>query len=297
MRQSVSYLIEALTLASPINGQPNTIGSDSTSDNSIEELNNKLELKNKQLSSARARILRNNILGATVLLLTLSAIALLIYRPAIIEPFLSGWYAVVIIFVFFYMLIFDMVFLINYVRLSKLEKRINEEIRDLENEIDLAGIGIDSRERRAEKLFKLHQLELEKYCKQNQRQGNRVFNAGIFFILVGFLIVGISINLVSNGVQNEKIVAILGGIGTILSDFIAAKYLKMFSDTTKALTDFQNRLVTTHNLMFSNFLVSKIKKEELRDSTLSAMVSDMAKGRLQEGEKRNQVPVEQIYSM
>jgi hypothetical protein len=42
MRQSVSYLISALTLMNPVDGQPSTIYRDSTSDKIVEELNYKL---------------------------------------------------------------------------------------------------------------------------------------------------------------------------------------------------------------------------------------------------------------
>ena len=287
MRQSISYLIAALTLISPVNGQPNANNHDSTSGNIIDELNNELEIKNKQRINVRARIFQNNILGATVVLLSLLSIALYIYRPEIILPFLSGLNGVIIILVVLYMFIFDIVFLINYIRLSNRERGINEEIRHLKNQIDLAKTGIDSLEQRAEKLFQLHQFELEKYYKQNLSQGNRVFNAGTIFVLLGFLITGISIYLVSNSVENVRIVAILGGIGTILSDFVAAMYLRMFSDTTKASAEFQKRVATTHNLLFGNFIVSKIKKEELRDNALSALASELAKGTLLEREKGN----------
>jgi hypothetical protein len=202
-----------------------------------------------------------------------------IYRREIVMPYLSGWIGIIAAFVVFYIFIFDIVFLINYIKFSNRERKIDEEIRDLENQIVLAKTGIDSLEKRAEKLFELHQFELEKYYKQNLRQGNRVFNAGTIFVLLGFLITGISIYLVSNSVENVRIVAILGGIGTILSDFIAAIYLRMFSDTTKASAEFQKRLATTHNLLFGNFMASKIKKEELRDNALSALASELAKGR------------------
>jgi hypothetical protein len=152
------------------------------------------------------------------------------------------------------------------------------EIRDILNEIDLEKIEVTSTEARAEKLFKLHQYELEKYYNQNLRQGNQVFIAGLLFISIGFMIIGFSLYLITReNASNSEIVAILGAIGTILSNFIAAIYLKMFSETIKSATSFHNRLVATHNLMFGNYLTSKIKNVDLKEKTLSDISTNLGK--------------------
>lgn len=157
---------------------------------------------------------------------------------------------------------------------------LESALRDLENEIDLAAIDLESIEKRAEKLFKLHQYELDKYYTQNLRQGNQIFIIGFVFFMIGFLIVSGSIYLIAFKTMDKDssiIIAGLGAIGTILSNFIAAIYIKMFSETARTSTQFHNRLVTTHNLMFSNFISSKISDKILRENTYSQIAGNLAK--------------------
>jgi small-conductance mechanosensitive channel len=147
---------------------------------------------------------------------------------------------------------------------------------------------IKPREKRAEKLFKGHQIEVQKYYDQNLRHNAWIFFAGLVCIVLGFVIIGGTIYLVfikplsSPGIGlDEKIVAAcLGAVGGILSNFIAFVYLNMFSKTLSSLTKSHNRLVATHYLHIGNFLVSKIENVGLREKTLAAIASKL--GMLQE---------------
>jgi hypothetical protein len=58
---------------------------------------------------------------------------------------------------------------------------------------------------------------------------------------------------------------------------MAAIYIKMFSETAKTSTQFHNRLVNTHSLMFSNLISSKISEKLLRENTYSKIASSLAK--------------------
>jgi hypothetical protein len=179
----------------------------------------------------------------------------------------------------FYLIIFFFYFIFKILKSSDLIRVFELNLRDLENEIDLASIDLDSREKRAEKLFKLHQYELDKYYTQNLRQGNQIFKMGFIFFMIGVLIVAASIYLITFKVHNKDtsiIIAGLGAVGTILSNFIAAIYIRMFSETAKTSTQFHNRLVTTHNLMFSNFISSKIDNDALRENTYSQIAGNLA---------------------
>jgi hypothetical protein len=181
--------------------------------------------------------------------------------------------------IYIYSIMFLFYFIIKISKSSDLIREFELNLRDLENEIDLANIDLDSREKRAEKLFKLHQYELDKYYTQNLRQGNQIFKMGLFFFIVGFFIVSGSIYLIAFKVHDNDssiIIAGLGAVGTILSNFIAAIYIKMFSETAKTSTQFHNRLVTTHNLMFSNFISSKINDNTLRENTYSKIAGNLA---------------------
>lgn len=146
------------------------------------------------------------------------------------------------------------------------------ELQELENELDLLSISHSSLEERSEKLFKHHHLELKKYYDENLKQSSWIFVVGIVCILIGFAIIGITLYFLiansSNELENKIIVASVGAIGAILSNFIAVIYLKMHAETVKALTEFHNRFVNTHHFYFSNFLLSKIQNEDKREDAL-----------------------------
>jgi hypothetical protein len=160
-------------------------------------------------------------------------------------------------------------------------RELEIEIRDIENELDLLSIADTSIEQRAEKLFKLHQFELKKYYDQTLRHSAWIFVVGLVCIVLGFTIIGITLYLVVSNFPvkelSEKIVlASLGAIGGVLSNFIAVIYLKMYSETIKSLTEFHNRLVLTHHLHFGNFLTAKIADQTLREKTLAEIASNLA---------------------
>ncbi len=174
-----------------------------------------------------------------------------------------------------------MFLLIPFIRPTR---EIEIQIRDIENELDLLSISQSSIEERAEKQFKLHQLELKKYYDQTLRQSAGIFYVGLICIFLGFVIIGVTLYLVFSSSTSKEIdtsekiiLASLGAIGAILSDFIAFIYIKMYSETIQSLTEFHNRLVVTHFLHFGNFLVGKITDKDLREKTLADIASNLAK--------------------
>ncbi|PRT07189.1 hypothetical protein C6356_01880 [Bacillus wiedmannii] len=146
------------------------------------------------------------------------------------------------------------------------------ELQEVENELDLLSISHSSLEQRSETLFKHHHLELKKYYDENLKQSSWIFLVGIACILIGFAIIGITLYFLiansSNELENKIIVASVGAIGAILSNFIAVIYLKMHSETVKSLTEFHNRFVNTHHFYFGNFLLSKIQNKDKREDAL-----------------------------
>ena len=156
---------------------------------------------------------------------------------------------------------------------------IEQKIFELQNEIDLLSIDDTSLEERAEKLFRLHQLELKKYYDQTLIHSRLIFLVGIFSIFAGFIFIGVAFYLIFkhpvNAFSEKVLIGVLGSIGAILSNFVAVIFVKMYSETIKSLTEFHNRLVITHYLHFGNFLVAKIKDDKLRESTLSRLAENI----------------------
>ncbi|WP_371410830.1 TRADD-N-associated membrane domain-containing protein [Bacillus wiedmannii] len=166
-------------------------------------------------------------------------------------------------------------FFFVYFLIEPIRKPANEyviELQEVENELDLLIISHSSLEERSEKLFKHHHLELKRYYDENLKQSSWIFVVGIACILIGFAIIGITLYFLiansSNELENKIIVASVGAIGAILSNFIAVIYLKMHSEAVKSLTEFHNRFVNTHHFYFSNFLLSKIQNEDKREDAL-----------------------------
>lgn len=150
---------------------------------------------------------------------------------------------------------------------------MDTQIRDIQNEIDLLEVENESGERRAEKLFKNHQFELKKYYDQALNQGRSIFYIGVFCVLIGVVIILSTLWAITKASDlkiDEKVIAGLTGIMTsILINFIGVIYLKMYSETVNSLKEFHSRLVTTHHLHYSSFLIEKITDIPLKEKTLS----------------------------
>ncbi|WP_253262809.1 TRADD-N-associated membrane domain-containing protein [Bacillus cereus] len=199
---------------------------------------------------------------------TFLVLALLYYSEGMIKDSILGRYTEVILgLIAGGMVIVSMVNFLAPLRLSLTE--YITELQEIENELDLLSISYSSLEERSEKLFKHHHLELKRYYDENLKQSSWIFVVGIACILIGFIIIGTTLYFLminnSNELENKIIVASVGAIGAILSNFIAVIYLKMHSEAVKSLTEFHNRFVNTHHFYFSNFLVSKIQNEDKRE--------------------------------
>ncbi|AHZ17241.1 TRADD-N-associated membrane domain-containing protein [Bacillus velezensis] len=159
------------------------------------------------------------------------------------------------------------------------DQRLTTMIYDIEREIDLLQSD-DSLKNRSETLFKQHDLQLKRYYDLNLRQNSFVFWVGISCIVLGFVFIGITLYLISGNIlgnpQNKIIVAATGALAGILSNFIAAIYLKMHTNSINSLTEFHNRIVNTHHFYFSNFLISQIKDEQKREETLANLALNIS---------------------
>ena len=161
--------------------------------------------------------------------------------------------------------------------LRKPSYHLENQIKEISNEVELQEIDTSSIELRAEKLFKNHQFELKRYYDQTLRHSSWVFLTGIGCIIIGILFAAVTFYFVLGGKASEnQLTAMVGISSALFSNFIGVVYLRMYSQTAKALTEFHNRLVGTHNLHFSNFLSAKITEKNLREKTLSEISLKLA---------------------
>lgn len=154
--------------------------------------------------------------------------------------------------------------------LSSSKNKTFEKIKETSDELDYVNLENESDILKAEKQFKLHQNELQKYYNLNLSQSQKIFYIGIFCIVIGFGIIGYTLWILSTqeNIKHGMELVLTGGIGGILSNFIGIIYLKMYSETLKVLIEFHNKLVYTHNLHFSNYLLAKVETKEMKEKIL-----------------------------
>lgn len=153
-----------------------------------------------------------------------------------------------------------------------------DRIKETSDELEYLNIEDESDIKKAEKQFKLHQNELQKYYSQNLSHSQKIFYTGIVCIILGFGIIAFTMWILSTkNINNTLELMITGGIGGVLSNFIGVIYLKMYSETLKVLIEFHNKLVYTHNLHFSNYLLAKVENKELKEKILQEAILAIVK--------------------
>jgi hypothetical protein len=163
-------------------------------------------------------------------------------------------------------------------------KSLRYDLSDIDNQLDLIRIPDQSQEQKAQKLLQIQQFELKRYYDQTLRQSNGIFYVGVLTMILGFSVIAWSMYFVSHnfitsqggdGTALQKwtgesvIVAVLGAIGGILTNFVGAMYIKMFSEIVQAVTKSHASLVATSHLHLANVLAANIRADELRERTLA----------------------------
>lgn len=157
-------------------------------------------------------------------------------------------------------------------------QRIDTDIAELDFEIEFAGAPIEPRERRAEKLLHLNQTQLRRYYTLNIGQNRWTLFAGLFCIAVGLGLVVTTIVLVTRGgTESEGVVAVVGSLGAILSNFVGALYVRMHGAVSSALQTFHGNLVKTHRLYLASLLVSRVDETDRREQTLADIAKALGK--------------------
>jgi hypothetical protein len=158
---------------------------------------------------------------------------------------------------------------------------LDNDLGQIEFQIDLFSQKFSEEELKAEKLLRLNDFQLRRYYELNLNQNRWVFKLGTGCIAAGVFIIVATLYALQNMPPKEdlalKIVtAVLGGVGAILTNYIAAIYLKMSASASDNLASFHGRLVETHQLMLANLLIARIGNPVLRWDTLSKLAIKMA---------------------
>ncbi len=147
-------------------------------------------------------------------------------------------------------------------------------LEDTDFEIDLQQFEVGVRERRAEKILRINGIQLRRYYDLNLSQNIWVFGLGILCILLGIGVIAVTLYLVlefAETVEGKIITGVVGSIGSLLVNYVAAIYLKMHASATSNLAAFHSRLVGTQQALLGNLLASRIEDETKRWETLSKL--------------------------
>jgi hypothetical protein len=160
-------------------------------------------------------------------------------------------------------------------------RELEQDLQSIDFEIDLEQYEVGKFERRAEKILRINQIQLQQYYDTNLRQNREVFAIGILCIAAGIAIIVTTLFLVvkAAGTTDEKIIiSALGAVGSILSNFVAAVYLKMHAAATSTLTSFHQRLINSQSLFLGNLLASRIEDPQIRTKTLAELAMRVVGG-------------------
>jgi hypothetical protein len=161
-------------------------------------------------------------------------------------------------------------------------KAAKREVRELEDELDLHRISSVSREQKAHKLLRIQQSQLSVFFDLIFQQSRGIFWVGVSSLGLGFVIIGATMWYVGTDLQtrdpanmtpvyDKAIVAVIGAIGAILTNYVATIYLKMFSEIIQTVNHSVNSMTASTHLNFANVLISNIDDQALRDSSLKEL--------------------------
>lgn len=177
-----------------------------------------------------------------------------------------------------FLILLSVLFFIVGLMIKRAAENTRIRLSDLELAYDIEQFEINKELSYAEKTLRLHNIQLEKYYSQNLNQSKWIFGVGLICILVGLVIVVATCYYVSTSAISDTskiIISILGGLSALLTDFVAAFYLKMNSEISSTLRDFHGRLVDTHKILMGSLIAAKIDDKELKHQTLSEMAKEV----------------------
>lgn len=169
-------------------------------------------------------------------------------------------------------------FLIAGYILKKSASETRGRLNDLELAYDIEQFEINKEISYAEKTLRLHNIQLEKYYSENLSQSRWIFIVGLICILVSLCIVVATCYFVNTSTASDTskiVISVFGGLSALLTDFVAALYLKMNAEISSTLRDFHSRLVDTHKILMGNLIAAKIDDKDLKHQALSEMAKEV----------------------
>ena len=156
--------------------------------------------------------------------------------------------------------LFELLAAIGFVFARNRARELESEVQQTDYELNLLS-KYPTGEQRAELLYLKQQFELKRYYDEALRQSTTLSYIGAACVVGGFVVIGVTFALLLSGSSDDDsrvVIAVIGGVGGVLANFVAVVFLRMHSGTIRALTEFQGRLVETNHLHFANLLLARI---------------------------------------
>jgi hypothetical protein len=147
------------------------------------------------------------------------------------------------------------------------ERRRCDELKRLEFECDLLQLQPDGSECRAEKMLGNNDSQLRAYYELNLAQCSKIFWVGILCLCGGIGVIAATLQAVKMSPDDGRtqiIIGVIGAVGSVLINYVAAIFLKMHSEILTILKEFQSKLVDTQELYLANVLASRISDDATR---------------------------------
>lgn|GEM_PF-679809 len=237
---------------------------------SIEELNDKIKIKNDELAKCKKD--KNMNLGLGLVFICVALLILyLSYNKLNTLSIISIFAYIGIAFFGLFGIFGTSMFFDN----SKIESA-TQELMYLEDEMELLdakNLGIEAR---ADKQFRLNQRELKRYYDMNLSQTKFLSTFGIFLMISGLIIILITIYIYNIQKGSSNTLLLVGCISGILIDFLGAIFIATYTKTVETAIRFHSKLANSNNLLLANTIASKIKDDSLRNITLSEVAKNIS---------------------
>lgn len=138
---------------------------------------------------------------------------------------------------------------------------------DAEFEAEVLNLERSDPEAKADRLWRMNASQLGRYHEMNLQQNAWIFALAIGCIALGATVVLYTLWLFGNTeiTGGESVVtAVVAGIGSILTNFVAVIFLRLHSSSSKNLARFHEKLAGSQRLLLSNVIASQIVPEDQR---------------------------------
>lgn len=124
---------------------------------------------------------------------------------------------------------------------------------------------LEGREKEAERVFSVNEKRLRRYYDVNLSQNRWVFYLGVACVAFGIFLALFTLNVLRFPLQDgaRGYVAVVGAASAVLTEFVAALFVRMHSSATRTLSLFHYRLLRTHQLLLGNLIASGVADEDL----------------------------------